>query len=157
MAGPAGWQRPKSRSDDPRPAVGIIEAPVRLVVPDEPLRLRVPGQLAAELHGDMGHDADAVRAVADFDRGGRGLPAADGLEEVLHVVAALDELDRALARLPLQDPGIGGLDAAALDEDPAVVPLEADAGRVPRFHEQPDAVRVDRFALELGVDVEQAA
>jgi hypothetical protein len=46
------------------------------------------------------------------------------------MVAALDELDLALAGLPLQDLGIGGLDGAALDEDPALVALETDAGRI---------------------------
>src|SRR5439155_1437886 len=115
----------------PRLAVGALEHAGLLLVAAHRLAGRVPAQRAAGAQGDVAQVADGRGAVADLDVADRPPAGADRLQPVLVVVAAHRQADVAVRELGAQDLRRLRGDAAAVHEEGALAPHEADAARRP--------------------------
>ena len=142
-------------SNCPRFPVRIIQQAVGLLIVDETLRFRIPFQLTLQLHRDMCHHADGIRAVSHLDRCHRVLPAAHALQEVPHVVGALVKLDFIILDLLAQDFPVGCIDSAPLDEYPTLFALETNPCWISGFLDQADPIGVYRLRAICGMDVKK--
>ena len=90
---------------------------------DEVFGDRVPVERDAQPQRDGAEVADRDRAVADLDVADRSLAALDAVHEVAHVIVGYVETMGVLGQRLLQQLGITGLDPLAVDEDPALSPM----------------------------------
>jgi hypothetical protein len=152
-------------------ALGTGTHGVGLVVADEHFLDGIPSELAAQLHRDPAEDAGAGGAMRFFRGGHRRLAGLDADEPVEVVVGALVQMDFIGAELRVQNRGVAGVEgfavgagrvagsgfgAAAADEDPALVALEAHAVGELVVNDHGDAIGVFRLDMVGAVDVPQA-
>lgn len=144
-------------SNRPRFTVRIIQQAVGFIIIDEAFGFGIPSQLATELHRDVCHHTDGIRAVPHLDRCYRVLPASHTFQEVPHVIGALVKFDFIILDFLAQDLPVGCIDRAPLDEYPALISLEPDACRISCFLDQADTTGVFCFRAIGSVDIKKSS